>query len=38
MVVQAWCSMVATMGVTKGKWYWEAQRMTPGLHHDVITG
>ena len=33
-----WCSMVATMGVTKGKWYWEAQRMSTGTPNDVITG
>jgi hypothetical protein len=33
-----WCSMVATMGVTKGKWYWEAQRMSSGTPNDVITG
>ena len=30
--------MVATMGVTKGKWYWEAQRMSTGTPNDVITG
>ena len=22
----SWCNMIATMGITKGKWYWEAQR------------
>ena len=22
----SWCTMMATMGITKGKWYWEAQR------------
>ena len=22
----SWCNMLATMGITKGKWYWEAQR------------
>jgi hypothetical protein len=21
-----WCNMIATMGITKGKWYWEAER------------
>jgi len=21
----SWCTMMATMGITKGKWYWEAQ-------------
>ena len=29
-----WCSMVATMGVTKGKWYWETERGT----NDVVQG
>ena len=33
-----WCSMLATMGVTKGKWYWESQRMSTGTPNDVITG
>ena len=34
-----WCSMVATMGVTKGKWYWETQRSGgSGDSHDVVTG
>jgi len=29
-----WCSMVANMGVTKGKWYWETERGT----NDVVQG
>jgi len=33
-----WCSMLATMGVTKGKWYWESQRMSTGTPNDIITG
>ena len=34
-----WCSMVATMGVTKGKWYWEAQRSGGSSDsNDVIVG
>ena len=34
-----WCSMVATMGVTKGKWYWETQRSGGSSDsHDVVTG
>ena len=34
-----WCSMVATMGVTKGKWYWETQRSGGSSDsNDVVTG
>ena len=34
-----WCSMVATMGVTKGKWYWETQRSGGSTDsNDVVTG
>jgi len=34
-----WCSMVATMGVTKGKWYWEAQRSGGASDsNDVVVG
>ena len=34
-----WCSMVATMGVTKGKWYWEAQRSGGSSDsNDVVIG
>ena len=34
-----WCSMIATMGVTKGKWYWEAQRSGGSSDsNDVVVG
>ena len=34
-----WCSMVASMGVTKGKWYWETQRSGGSSDsNDVVTG
>ena len=34
-----WCSMVATMGVTKGKWYWETQRSGGSSDsNDVVVG
>jgi len=34
-----WCSMIATMGVTKGKWYWETQRSGGSSDsNDVVVG
>ena len=33
-----WCSMVATMGVSKGKWYWEALFYDDGDAEDVHIG
>ena len=33
-----WCSMLGTMGVMRGKWYWESQRMSTGTPNDVIIG